>query len=62
MILTALARPGHIRPDENKLNINSSSNVNSNKIDDKIVNLSSNTKKISFEAGFLTFEIGLAFT
>lgn len=62
MTLTASARPDHTRPDENKLNINSSSNKYSSRIDDKIVNLLSNIKKISFEIDFLTFETGLTFT
>lgn len=39
-----------------------SGSISGGKIDDRIVNLSNFTKKMSFKAGFFTFKACLAFT
>lgn len=43
--LSALIKLGYTRVDKNKANIGSDSNINSDKIDNKIVNLSSSISK-----------------
>lgn len=62
MTLIALPRLNHTRLNENKLNINSGSDISDNRIDEKIANLSNNIKKMSFGVGFLIFKARLAFT
>lgn len=58
----AAARPACTRTNENELSTNDSGDINSGRIDDKMANLSSFTKKISFGVDFLISEASLAFT
>lgn len=58
---TALARPSFIRTNKNPLDTNTGSDIDSGKINDKIVNLSNSTKKMSSEADFFIFKTGLSF-
>lgn len=51
----------HIKFNKNKLNINSSSSIDSSKINNKIANLLSNIKKMDSQVNFLNFEASLAF-
>ena len=52
-----LTRPAYTKINENKLDSDGGGRIN-----DKIVNLSSSTKKISSRAGFFTPKPSLAFT
>lgn len=52
---------GHTKRNINKLDKDSDGGINGGKIDDRIVNLLTTIKKISFEKGFFTFEDNLAF-
>lgn len=61
-ITLALVQLGHIRVNRNVFDINDNSNINSNKINNKIVNLSNNIKKMSYKAGFFIFKASLVFT
>lgn len=58
----ASARFRHTKINENEVNIDGGGGIGSSRIDEKIVNLLSITKKISFKASFLTFKASLAFT
>lgn len=60
-LLTA-DRPTHTKTKENEFYMRIGSNINGDRIDDKILNLSSSTKKMSFGANLLTFEASLVFT
>lgn len=58
---SASARLSYIRFDENNLNIGGNSIKSDTRINNKIVNLSSNTTKMSFRVSFVTFKASLAF-
>ena len=58
MAPSTLARPVHSKADENKLDTDGSGSISGG---NKIVNLSSTTKKISSKTGFLTSEASLTF-
>lgn len=60
--LLASARPGCIGANKNEADTNGSDNVGGSRFNNTIANLSSNIKKISSKAGFLTFKASLAFT
>lgn len=61
-LLSTLAQPDRIKVNKNELNIDSDNgSIDNNKIDYKIANLSSNTKKISSKASFLTSKANLIF-
>lgn len=55
-------RLSHVKNNENELNKASDGNINSNKIDNKITNLLSTIKKMSFKTGFLISKTCLTFT
>ena len=59
---SVLARPVCTRVNENELDKNNSGGIGGDKINDKMVILSSYTKKMSSGAGFFTFKVSLAFT
>ena len=50
------------RADKNELDTDGNSDINGGRVDDKLVNLSDSTKKMSFRAGFLISKASLAFT
>lgn len=60
-ILSTSGLLGHTRKNINKLDKDSSSSINSSRIKDKLTNLLTIIKKISFEESFFTFEDSLAF-
>lgn len=57
-----LAKLSHIKSNENEFDKANNSGIGGGRIDNKIVNLSSTTKKISFRADFFTSKASLAFT
>lgn len=59
--LLILGQSNHMKSNENKLNKNSDSSIDSDKIDDKIANLSSNINKMGFKTSFFPFNTSLAF-
>lgn len=62
---TVLSIPAYLartRTDENKFGIDGSGSINGSRIDNRIANLLSSTKKISSGVGFLTPEASLTFT
>ena len=59
IILSILEKLSCIIFNEYKLDKNGDNSVSSSKINNKIVNLLSNTKKISSKVGFLTFKAKL---
>lgn len=56
------ARPVYTRTNENELDMNSDNRISGDRINDRIANLSSFTKKMSLKASFLTSKTSLAFT
>ena len=56
------ARPVHPRVNRNEFSTDGGDGIGDGKIDDRLANLSSSTKKINSKSGFLTSEASLAFT
>lgn len=61
-VLLILARPVYTKVNKNKLNTDGGSGIGGGKIDNRIVNLLSFIKKISFGMGFFTPKASLIFT
>ena len=61
-VLLVPVRSVCIKANENKFDTDSGSDISGNRIESKMANLSSSTKKMISKAGFLTFEAYLAFT
>ncbi len=61
MTLLVPTIPACIKINKNEFSTDDSSGIGSSRIDDKIANLLSFTKKISFKVGFLTLKASLAF-
>ena len=62
--MTALsipAWPAHTRANENEFGTDSCGGIGAGRIDEKLVNLSSSTKKINSKTGFFMLEASLAF-
>ena len=55
------ARPACTKADKNELGISGGGSISSSMIDDKMVNLSSSIRKISFRVSFLILKASLAF-
>ena len=51
----------YIKTNENELGINDNSSIGGGRIDNRITNLSSSTKKMSFKMGFFIYKASLAF-
>ena len=62
MVLSVPTWPVCTKANKNEPGIDGDSSIGSDRIDDKMVNLSSFTKKMSSGTGFFTFEARLAFT
>lgn len=62
MALSILVRPIYTKTNENELSTNGCSGISGDRLDNRIVNLSSFTKKISSGAGFFIPKTSLAFT
>ena len=52
-----LARLACTRINENELGMDGGGGISNSRIDDRIVNLSSSTKKMSFKVGFLLLKL-----
>lgn len=61
MALQALVRPACIKTNKNELDIDGGNSIGGDRIDNKMVNLSSSIKKMSSKAGFFISKTCLAF-
>ena len=61
-ISSVLARPVRPKANKNELCTNGDGGIGGGMIDNRLINVSSSTKKMSSESAFFTFEASLAFT
>ena len=59
---STLARAAYTKAEENELGTDGGGGISGGRIDDRLANLSSSTKKMSSGSSFFTFEASLAFT